>query len=168
MSKHLFLDLEDTIISPVTNGWFSAHLINVEKIRNIITDFQPDQVHVFSFAIWNKRELSGFNEAVRPMLEGELGVKLIRIPTVDDDIIPACCNIKKINPETVDFSEASAFWGKHESFRLFSLSTFRNAWPAWAVETHVMLLDDAVFNEKFEWPDLHITGEIKNIDSVAG
>jgi hypothetical protein len=168
MAKHLFLDLEDTIITPVMNGWFNTELINLQKIRKVIAEFQPDQVHVFSFAIWNERELKGFNDGTRRMIEEALGVKLIMVPAVDDQIIPACCSILKIAASTVDFSDASAFWGKHEAFRLFARSTFKYTWAAWEIDTHVLLLDDAVFDEKFEWPDLHITGEIRNIDAMAG
>ena len=165
MIKHLFLDLENTIITPAMNGWHHTELINVEKIKNIISDFKPDHVHVFSFAIWNKIQLHEFNASTRSMIEKALGVKLENVPTVNDDIIPACCSIRKIHSDRVTFSDASEFWCKHESFRLFTRFTFKNAWPAWESQTHVMLLDDMVFNEKFEWADMRITGEIKNIDN---
>lgn len=162
MKRHLFLDLEDTIITPVLNGWHNTELINVQKIRQIMGEFKPDTINIFSFAIWNGAELKQFNQGTRPMVERAIGGPLNIVPTVDDNIIPACCSILKISAKSVDFTEASAFWGKHESFRLFIRSLFRNT-AAHGEQIEVLLLDDAVINERFEWPDLWIRGEIKNI-----
>jgi len=166
MNKHLFLDLEDTIITPVLGGWHNTELINVQKISQIIKTFNPDTINLFSFAIWNKHELSEFNLSTRNMIERALNIKLQITPTVDDDIIPACCKLLNIAVSTVDFSEMSCFWGKHEAFRLFTRFMFKNTWKSWQQETSVMLLDDAVINEHFTWPDLHISGKIVNIDLV--
>lgn len=101
------------------------------------------------------------------MIEEALGTHLTNTPTVDNDIIPACCRVLGITPGSVDFSEASAFWSKHQGFRLFCLDHFKNAWRGWGLETEVVFLDDAVFNETFEWPDLHVKGRILNIDTLT-
>lgn len=162
--RHIFLDLEDTIITPVVNGWFTTELINVQKINEVIGNFRPHFIHVFSFAIWDKHELDRFNKGTRPMLELALGAALDLVPTVDDDIIPAACRVLRLSPATIDFSDASAFWGKHESFRLFCRDTFKPASNDLQIE--VLLLDDAVINESFEWPDLRIKGHILNIDQL--
>lgn len=159
LKKHLFLDLEDTIITPVLNGWFNTHLINVQKVRSVIQDFAPDEVHVFSFAIWNQFELNAFNLGTREMIERSLGIKFTSVPTVDDVIIPACCAVHGLQP--VDFQEMSNFWGKHEAFRLSMRHLFANT-----AGVEVMLLDDVVLNETFEWPDLKIKGRIVNIDKL--
>lgn len=164
--KHLFLDLEDTIIFPVMNGWNDTHLVNVEKIKAFIADFKPDQVHIFSFAIWNQRELKGFMNGTRMMIQDALGVKFTVVPTVDDDIIPRCCDMMGLNRSTVDFQEMSNFWGKHEAFRLFVRSKLQTGWVKWKIESEVVLLDDAVWDENFEWPDLHVKGRIINIDKM--
>ena len=166
MNKHMFLDLEDTIITPVMNGWFNTDLINVQKIASIIEEWQPDHVHLFSFAIWNAKELQGFNEGTLPLIEAALRVKIEWKPTVDDDIIPACCKVMALHRDTVDFSDASSFWGKHEAFRLFVRDKFSRHWANWGTNVEVMLLDDAVINERFEWPDLQVKGSIVNIDTV--
>lgn len=160
--RHLFLDLEDTIITPVTEGWFNTHLTNVNKIRAVMEKFQPDFMHVFSFAVWNERELHQFNIDCRPRIERALGMKFSAVPTVDDEIIPACCKVLNLAPSTVDFQEASNFWGKHEAFRLNMRHTFKSGHSP----VEVMLLDDAVFNEEFFWPDLQVTGRILNIDEL--
>lgn len=162
--RHLFVDLEDTIITPVLDGWMNTHLINTDKIKALVAEFKPDVVNIFSFAVWNQQELLRFNIGTRPMIEKLLGRPLSIVPTVDDDIIPACCAVMGIDPGAVDFSDMSDFWGKHEAFRLMMRHTFANT-AKHDVDVEVMLLDDAVINEEFHWPDLRIRGRIINIDT---
>ena len=165
--KHLFLDLEDTIIAPVVGGWFQTELINVQKIRTFIECFKPDHVNLFSFAIWNEHERNGFEEGTRRMIEEALGVQLEFIPTVDNHIIPTCCNVTRISRQTVDFEECSAFWGKQGSFRLFCQGKFgKRIWRPDLEHIEVVLLDDMVFNEEFNWPDMKVSGRILNIDQL--
>lgn len=163
--RHLWLDLEDTVITPVLDGWFNTHMINVQKVKAFIAEFKPDYVHLFSFAIWNEFERNAFNIGTRPMLEKSLGIQLGAIPTVDDDIIPVACRVMNISPETVNFQEMSNFWGKHETFRLNMRDKFKHV-KEHGVEVEVVLLDDAVINEEFHWPDLAIRGRIINIDTM--
>jgi hypothetical protein len=162
-AKHLFLDLEDTIITPVTTGWHNTELINVALIRKHILDLNPDFIHIFSFAIWDERELGLFRKHCCPMIEQALGIKISNVPTVDDDIIPACCDIMGLSRSTVTFDDVSSFWSKHESFRLWCRRKFINR--AFS-EVKVVLLDDAVINETFSWPDLGMTGEIIRIETL--
>lgn len=159
----LFLDLEDTVITPVMNGWFNTQMINVQKVRDFIATFKPDQVHIFSFAIWNEFERNAFNLGTRPRLEEVLGVKFSAVPTVDGEIKSAACKVLGINPDVVTFTEMSDFWGKHEAFRLNIRHIFKNNKNA----VQVVLLDDAVFNEEFNWPDLNVKGHIINIDQYG-
>lgn len=163
MAKHLWFDLENTIITPVTEGWFNTHIINSEKIKKIISEFKPDFYHLFSFAVWNEHELIRFNQGTQPMIENHFKFKFCTTWTVDDEIIPKCCEVLKLVPSTVEFSDAVSFWGKHESFRLCMRQTYKNTFRH-DVDTEVMFLDDDVINEKFEWSDLRIKGSIVNID----
>ena len=162
--RHLFLDLEDTVITPVTNGWFNTHIVNSEKVKALIAEFKPEFVHLFSFAVWNKHELLRFDSGTRPMLEDHFGFKLSTTWTVDDDIIPMCCSVLRISPDRVDFSDASDFWGKHEAFRLCMREHFKGVKNHPNTSVEVLFLDDAVINETFEWPDLRVKGRILNID----
>ena len=164
--KHLFLDLEDTIITPVVDGWHNVELVNLEKIKVIIDIFKPDFVDVFSFAIHNDFESNMFSKTVRPHIERELNVKLNMIPSVDVHIKNACCEIMKIAPSKVDFDDMSTFWSKHESFRLFCRHHFRKTFALTGQLTEVMLLDDAVEHEDFMWPMLQVKGKIRNIDLI--
>lgn len=163
--RHLFLDLEDTVITPVMNGWFNTHMINVQKVRAFIAEYKPDSVHLFSFAIWNEAERTRFNLGTRPMLEKSLGITLSAVPTVDDEIIPVACKVMNLGNGSVDFQEMSNFWGKHETFRLNMRHMFKTAHQH-GNEVEVALLDDAVINEEFYWPDLKVRGRILNIDTM--
>lgn len=163
--RHLFLDLEDTVITPVVDGWPNAQLINVEKVKKFIAEFKPDAVHLFSFAIWNVEEKKRFQLFVQPRLENALGIILSGIPTVDDEILPVCCKVMNLGNDSVDFSELSNFWGKHEAFRLNMRHTFRHT-KLFGHWVEVALLDDAVFNENFEWPDMKVRGRVINVDTL--
>lgn len=163
-TRHLFLDLEDTVITPVMDGWFNTHIVNSEKIKALIAEFKPDYIHLFSFAVWNKLELTRFDLGTRPQLEKHFGIKFSTTWTVDDDIIPMCCSVMGLGQGSVDFMEMSNFWSKHEAFRLSMRHHFKGVRNHPEASVEVMLLDDAVLNESFEWPDLKIKGRIINID----
>lgn len=159
--KHLFLDLEDTVIEPVPFGWGNAFLINIPKVKRFIAEFKPDEVHLFSFAIHNAHELKQFNYHVRSRLEDALGVSLNLCPTVDDDIIPTCCANLNIASAFVSFSDMIEFWGKQGAFRLFVAQTFKAR-----QDTTVALLDDVVTDEDFTFHSSSLKGFIRNIDQL--
>lgn len=163
--KQLWLDLEDTIITPVVDGWWKTEIINLDKILKVIRAFEPDVINLFSFAIWNQEQLRLFNEGTLWMIERVLNRTIDLKPTVDDDIIPAVCNIMGISPQLVDFSEMSAFWGKQDAFKHFIRSRFKNI-TKHDRKLDVILLDDMVFHEEFNWPTLGIQGRIININEI--
>ena len=45
--KHLFLDLEDTVITPVIDGWHLFEIINQDKIQTVINRFEPNFIDIF-------------------------------------------------------------------------------------------------------------------------
>jgi hypothetical protein len=163
--RHLWLDLESTIITPVLDGWWNTHLVNTNKIKGFIEGFQPDHINIFSFAIWDDDQLRKFNEGTRPMIEQFLDRELNIVLRVDQDIIPACCDVMKLHKSKVDFKDMSDFWNKHQAFRLTMFNRHKKTWSTTGVETKVALLDDVVINEHFVWTDLHVTGSIINIDT---
>lgn len=166
--RHLFLDLENTIISEVTDGWHTASLINVDLIKQVISEFKPHYISVFSFAIWNEVEKQKFVQHAKQMIEDALSISFHVVLRVDEDIIPACSHVKKLLPSKVDFMEADDFWGKHEAFRLFVRHSFEKVWSTDSKSTEVMLLDDVVWNEEWCWPDIHVNGKICNILKMSG
>jgi hypothetical protein len=163
----VWLDLEDTLVTPIVDGWHLFEIINLEKIKRVIADLNPVSVSIFSFAIWNEHQRNLFNRHTRPHLEAAIGRRFEIVPTVDDDIIPVCANQMGIAMETVDFQEMSNFWGKQGAFRLWMrdwVTRFQRHQPI--LPFHAVLLDDAVYNEKVEWPDLRATIEQWNIDQL--
>jgi hypothetical protein len=161
--RHLFLDLEETIITAVVDGWHTAEIINLDKIQRIIEQFNPDAIHIFSFAIWNERELTLFDIHVREMVEKAIGRKINQVFIVDNDVTPICCEVKKIQPSTVDFAELCAFWGKGEAFRLVMRHRFSKSLKDSDHRVDVLLVDDVVWDERWEWPDLKVRGQLLNI-----
>ena len=162
--KHLYLDLEDTIIAPVMDGWPNTHLINVQKVKQFLAEYQPDYVHLFSFAVWNAAEKLGFETWTQPRLEQMFGFKFSWVPTVVDDIIPLCCKEMNVNRECLTFSDLHDFWGKQGAFRL----NMRQRWKNNSTPVELLLLDDDVYNESLEWPDINIKARILNIDQMKG
>lgn len=163
--RHLFLDLEDTVITPVVEGWEKTECINLPKLRRVIERWKPELVHLFSFAIWNQEELAKFRRSTKPMIEDALKVRFATEWTVDDDILPSCARASSIALETLDFSEMSAFWGKQGAFKLCMQDRFKTL-VNHGTPVHVMLLDDVVFDEEFDWPKKFIRGTILNIDEL--
>lgn len=167
MRREIFLDIEDTICTPIIEGWHRFELINLDKIREVLTGFEPHSVSIFSFAIWDKHQLGLFNQHCRPHLEQALGVTFNLVPTTDDDVIPACCRQMGISRSTVDFQEMASFWGKQGAFRLFCrehAKRLRQFSPSTSL--HLLLLDDAVYNERLIWSDLQTIVEQRNIDQL--
>lgn len=166
---HVFLDLEDTVITPVVGPWSDAELLqhNIAQIRTALqaSDLVPDgttTLHLFSFALWNAHELAEFNKHVRPRLEEALGQRFFWTPTIDEEILPAIARVTNIHPTRLSFEDICHFYGKHESFRLFIRDKFKhNTSPL-----SVVLLDDAVINEDFVFLDLKVEGSIRNIDHM--
>lgn len=163
MQNHIFLDLEDTVIEPLLFGsssWFNCEFLihNIEVIKKFISTHRDPKVHLFSFAVHNIHELSAFNQGTRPHLEKLLGVKFEMTPTVDDDIIPACCRQKSMAASLVTFTEAVEFWGKHDAFRMYIRDFFSK--HNHNEKISVTLFDDCVFDETFHWPDMNLSGSI--------
>lgn len=154
-------------MTPIVSGWGSFDIINLDKIRGVLASFEPHSVSIFSFAIWDQHQRSLFDRHCRPHLETALGVTFNLVLTVDDDITPTCCRLMGISPGTVDFNELSAFWGKQGAFRLWArahVTVLRRHHPD--LRHHLLLLDDVVYNERVEWPDLQATVEQRNIDQL--
>jgi hypothetical protein len=162
---HMYLDLEDTVITPVLDGWPNVHLINVEKVRKFIAETKPEFVHIFSFAIHTEYDRMMFNTYVRDRLETSLGVKLNFIPTMDE-LTHLVCKAKNLSPDYVTFQDMCDFFSKHEAFRQAIQWQWRNTKNHGQEWVSVVLLDDAVINESWTWPDLQIAGRIINVDTL--
>lgn len=158
--RHLFLDLEDTVVEPVTHGWESPKLINVDKVRTFIAQVNPSAVHIFSFAVATPDDVAQFEKHIKPVLEADLGVAITHCPTLFGHIIPACCAIKHLAKDKVTLEDVCDFWGKQGTFKLYAQNMFKDS----SVPVEVVLLDDAVVDEDFNFPSLGISGWVRNVD----
>jgi len=165
-SRILFLDLEDTIITPVLEGWWNTELINLNKIRNFIKIFNPSSLHIFSFAIHNEQDYRNFvNSGTKGMIENALDMHIVRTPTVEDIIVETSEQML-IHPSTVPFNDLVQMWGKQLSFPMYIRTNFVNA----KNDVSVALLDDTVFDQEFSFKtnsDDRIFGSILNIDKLS-
>ena len=158
-----FIDLEDTVIAPVLQGWRVAEPIGLARnVGKLLREWRPDEVRVFSFAVRNDDDVREFREHVQPWLERLLGFGISEVPTTDGLIIPAVSNLLKLHPSRVDFSDVVDFLGKGGSFRLFAKACAMKA----AEPMDVLLVDDAVDDEAFEFPRLDLSGRLVNAERL--
>ena len=157
LKRILFLDLEDTLTTPIVNGMANCHLVNLEKVRSLASEFSPDEVHLFSFAIHSDFDQRAFNVILRNWLEEQFKLKFsFEVPLKASDLIEKAAINKKLMPSLVSFEDACEFWGKDLCFKLFVKETLRNC--------EVLLLDDCVDNESFEFKDINVKGSMIKID----
>ena len=74
-----YLDLEDTIIE----SYHEPHLIHRDKVRELIDEFRPDEVRLFSFAIQTPQELAHAKKAILPQVEAAIGRPFAKTDTRD-------------------------------------------------------------------------------------
>ena len=140
----LWLDIEGTIIK----SWEEPFIINQEKIQNLICEFLPDEIGVFSFAIWNDKDREFFKDQIGPHLEKIFGIQITHIPT-KQEVFQA---IKKANKKQFDFDDFCDFWGKENGFSDWIRATNSG--------THI-LIDDLVEDCEIFFKNSHIV--LKNI-----
>lgn len=158
-----FIDLEDTVIAPVLQGWAAAEPIGLARnVGKLLRDWQPDEVRVFSFAVRDERDVQGFREHVQPWLEKLLGFGITKVLTTDGEIFPAVAKLLKLHPSRMEFSDVVDFLGKGGAFKHFTKScSIRDGEPM-----EVMLVDDAVDDESFSFPRLRLSGTLVNAERL--
>ena len=165
MQQHIFFDLEDTVITPVTDGWWKTELIYQNTIQKVLQRWPGAKHHLFSFALHDGHQLRLFNEGTRPMLEKSLGKVLVETPTMDDDILPVCCKAKGLIPSLTSFSDVVEFWGKDLTFRMWIRHWLSNN-PS-TERRQILFLDDAVQDEDIFLREYQAEVFIRNIDSLV-
>lgn len=159
--KHLFLDLENTLVEPVTEGWANVSMLALAPIKRFIANFNPDHTHVFSFAVGDSMDVRQFELHMRERLQSTLGIQFTRVLTVNQDILPACCRQKNLSANCVDFSDLVDFWGKPGAFKLFTQDMFQDTQGA-----TVALIDDVVEDEDFFVHRLNLQGLIREVQRL--
>lgn len=160
MSKHIFLDLEDTIITSVITKFSDVELINVNSIKTFIEQEKPDIVSIFSFALWDDCDVKAFKEHCLPMIEDALSIKIHLIPSMHDKIIPSCCHQRKMTPSSVDVSDTIAFWSKDLSFLLCMKEWYPRG------NTHCILIDDIVDDVEMHFKQNDLRVSMVNVNSL--
>jgi hypothetical protein len=149
--KHIFFDLEDTLITPVIEGWLMCELVNFHKIQSILNEFQPTHVHTFTFAIHDDNDRCGFEAHCKQWIEQTHQFTFSTCNGIHE-IRERCCRVKGLQSNLTSISDMVEFWGKQVSFRLFAEDWFKQSFskhnPNQPVE--IMLVDDSIIPEKFE------------------
>lgn len=128
MKTNFFLDLEGTIIQ----SWDNPNLINVDSIKKWLKDRDVKQIHIFSFAIFNKDDQDKFVARFKTPLQDVLGVDIVSWPD-KRSMMDADLPIKWDNEW--DFSSVR---GKQGAFLIWATQNFAGQ--------HSVLIDDCVPN----------------------
>lgn len=161
--KHLFLDLEDTVVTPNLGGWRSVEFMNnhLELVSRLIDEFKPDTVNVFSFAIDDEKDLDDFQTNCGVFLEKRLGFKFTIVPHMLQ-IQQVLAEVKGLS--SITRSDINDFWNKQLAFKDWLIwnqrTHLRARIPVPVIEAH--FLDDTVTVEKFEMPGLSLKALIEN------
>jgi hypothetical protein len=145
MNKHLFIDLEETLI----DTWDNFHLGPVNRINALLDEHFPGQrpsldATVWSFAVWNDKDRDHFNKTMRDFLGGIFGLNFVRVITCEE-MIEAIVAFKGFAKGSIDMVEMSQIWGKEGSFECW---VRLNEGPG-----HFVLIDDVVPNRTVLLPD---------------
>lgn len=147
-STMLWFDLEKTIVEE----WEKPFIINEGKIREIIEKIDVRSISIFSFAVYNEKDIATFNRIIKPNIEKTFNVTIENIPTYQDILNTIKNGYKGTHFDEEDFH---AFWTKGRAFiDYIRFSTFNKG-------SHI-LFDDMVDNWDIEHRSLDIS--IRNID----
>lgn len=140
MKKLLFIDLEETII----RSWHDPTLCNVEFVKNIIREEKVEEIHIFSFAIFNQKDMDYFESNLKPFLETVLGVKILSWMSISE------LNkvIRRFTSVVLEDWELTDVWGKFRCFQDYCRAQFTNS--------DCILVDDVTPNSVFSLPDFNL------------
>lgn len=159
--KTLWLDIENTILSPVVEGWHASVPMNIVRIQNYIETYKPDRLGIFSFAIHTDHDRNSFKLNWNAYFLNKLGMPFAYIPNIEQ-IKKHCCSAMRISPDRVEFSNMCDFWSKQLAFELYVQGFSKGN----VDEQHHTLLDDAVVHKTFAFPKLNVSGQVLNIDKI--
>lgn len=168
MATHLWLDIEDTILTPVVEGWPNSQAIHQKKLKMLIDDVKPDTVNIFSFAVHSDFDRTAFLTFWAEYFKGLIGHEFSTIPTVDQIRI-ACCKQLMLSQDRVSFSDMCDFWSKQLAFELFiqDRASKKEAWGMTEHDHHI-LFDDAVIEKTFTLPACNVSGQTINVLTFFG
>jgi hypothetical protein len=130
MEKNLFLDLEETLIM----SWNNPTIINVEQIKKLIFDISPDNIHIFSAAIWDSNDVDHFEKHLKDRLEKVFEIKISFVLSMEE-----CKRKTSWATLNTDISELLLLIGKFRLFADVCKTLFKNS--------ECFLIDDMCENE---------------------
>jgi hypothetical protein len=156
MNKHVFFDLEGTVIDDIDN----QNIVNdIPTIRKWLEGENVLSIGIFSFAIDNKEERDTFmRQFTRRTLESLLKVDIGRVVTTEDAMAAAVSRNRTVRFEGL--WEFKQLWGKERGFIDFAFQNFTNA--------EVVLLDDMVTDQVVFFPRKSLTIRLVNVNTLSG
>jgi len=143
LSKHLFVDLERTLI----DTWGTNTLGPKHRVVELLAEHfehsrhnRPLDATVWSFAIWDDRDRIIFNTETKFWLEDEFNLNFVDVITVKE-MIDAVCELKGFNLQKIDLWDFCPMWGKDRSLEDWIKLKAREF-----ANKHIVLLDDMVGN----------------------
>jgi hypothetical protein len=152
MKKVLFLDLEETII----NDFNEMRVVNGSVVKEFVAKEKFDEIHIFSFAIWDDNDVDKTASVIIPFLNKLLG--------------------SNIETKVMKVSDMQAIVQKN--FRIFfdfdwEFSTtfnkdgvFQKVAPVLFPGCEIVLLDDTVENSSTELFDTKTKLRMVNVNNI--
>ncbi|HMV42908.1 MAG TPA: hypothetical protein PK079_24860 [Leptospiraceae bacterium] len=136
----LFLDLEKTMI----HSWDDPIIVNEERIMSSIRLVNPDKVGIYSYAIYDKKDLTIFQDTIQYELEKSFQIN------IDPSLVFTVEEIAETIKQTknADVRKFIQEYSKQKSFYEFIKNKYRNG--------KFILIDDLVDNSEVFLGDLNI------------
>jgi hypothetical protein len=148
---NVFLDLEETVIT----SWADGMLLHTTPVREFLQQNNVKKVHIFSFAIWNKKDQDDFDRRFKSTLEKVLKVNIAARPSVED-MMRADTLMTGLQFDSItDFVSIRGKTGAFQNFCRFHFDHQVN-----------VLIDDVVPNASFTNDDTGLVCEFINVNSL--
>lgn len=125
---HWFFDLEETLV----RSWSNPVLVNLARVREFLERHAVQEIHVFSFAIYDAEDQVEFVRSFKPHLERALNVRILSWPCVDE----LCQHTVAMGGPALSRLDYLREWGKVRAF----VDHVRSQ----GFSGHAVLVDDAV------------------------
>jgi hypothetical protein len=145
-----YWDLEGTVI----DNWDSQQLCNVHEVRRYVAANNITDVTIFSFAIWDEKDVATFHRELEPMLVDAFGVKFVNVLSAE--------YVRKVVLKHMrahfDLNDFLCLWGKNRGFIEYC--------EAGLTGGTVTLLDDQVPNVTHINHDRELTMKLVNVNTL--
>ena len=109
MKNTLWFDLEETLIDSMDNP---LELVNQEKVKFLLESYKDYEIGIFSFAIWDDRDVTNFNNSSRIFIEKIHDITISKVVTKRQMFE----EIKKSKSLNIDFMDFNDIWNKEQAF----------------------------------------------------